>query len=198
MESRAKILGHPAHQMLVVFPLGMLTWSVICDGVAVATGDRAWARGARRALGGGLLAALVAAPFGLVDYLAVPRGTRARRVGAMHGIGNVGVLALFGASYALRHREARGAERGEGEEGASRLPVALSAAGFALSGATAWLGGELVDRLGVGVDPGAHLDADSSLHETAVGRLVDRARGEERPAAPTSVAPTADEPMMAL
>ena len=28
---------------------------------------------------------------------------------------------------------------------------------------TGWLGGELVDRLGVGVDPGAHLDAPSSL-----------------------------------
>jgi hypothetical protein len=29
--------------------------------------------------------------------------------------------------------------------------------------ATAWLGGELVDRLGVGVDDGAHLDASNSL-----------------------------------
>jgi hypothetical protein len=28
---------------------------------------------------------------------------------------------------------------------------------------TGWLGGELVDRLGVGVDDGAHLDAPSSL-----------------------------------
>jgi hypothetical protein len=33
-----------------------------------------------------------------------------------------------------------------------------------LLGAVAgWLGGELVDRLGVGVDDGAHLDAPSSL-----------------------------------
>jgi hypothetical protein len=28
---------------------------------------------------------------------------------------------------------------------------------------TAWLGGELVDRLGVGIDNGAHLDAPNSL-----------------------------------
>jgi uncharacterized membrane protein len=28
---------------------------------------------------------------------------------------------------------------------------------------TGWLGGELVDRLSVGVDPGAHVDAPSSL-----------------------------------
>jgi hypothetical protein len=30
------------------------------------------------------------------------------------------------------------------------------------NGVTAWLGGELVDRLGVGVDPGAHLNAPNS------------------------------------
>jgi hypothetical protein len=29
---------------------------------------------------------------------------------------------------------------------------------------TGWLGGELVDRLGVGVDEDANLDASSSLH----------------------------------
>lgn len=33
----------------------------------------------------------------------------------------------------------------------------------ALALVTGWLGGELVDRLGVGVDNGAHLNAPSSL-----------------------------------
>ena len=32
-----------------------------------------------------------------------------------------------------------------------------------LGSVAGWLGGELVDRLGVGVDDGAHLDAPSSL-----------------------------------
>jgi uncharacterized membrane protein len=41
------------------------------------------------------------------------------------------------------------------------LVLALVGAGLAL--VTGWLGGELVDRLGVGVDDGAHLDAPSSL-----------------------------------
>jgi hypothetical protein len=35
--------------------------------------------------------------------------------------------------------------------------------GAILSLLTGWLGGELVDRLGVGVDDGANLDAPSSL-----------------------------------
>jgi uncharacterized membrane protein len=41
--------------------------------------------------------------------------------------------------------------------------LAASVVAFLLAGATGWLGGELVDRLGVGVDDGAHLDAPNSL-----------------------------------
>jgi hypothetical protein len=39
----------------------------------------------------------------------------------------------------------------------------LSFAGCGLALFTGWLGGELVDRLSVGVDDGAHLNAPSSL-----------------------------------
>ena len=35
--------------------------------------------------------------------------------------------------------------------------------GLGLGGVTGWLGGELVERLGVGVDDGANLNAPSSL-----------------------------------
>ena len=31
MESRAKVLGHPVHQMLIVFPLGLLATAVLFD-----------------------------------------------------------------------------------------------------------------------------------------------------------------------
>ena len=41
--------------------------------------------------------------------------------------------------------------------------------GFFLALVTGWLGGELVDRLGVGVDEGAHVNAPSSLtHRRAI------------------------------
>jgi hypothetical protein len=39
----------------------------------------------------------------------------------------------------------------------------FSFAGFAPAGITGWLGGELVDRLAIGVDNGAHLNAPNSL-----------------------------------
>jgi hypothetical protein len=50
------------------------------------------------------------------------------------------------------------------------LALVLSFAAAVLALGTGWLGGELVDRLGVGVDDGAHLDAPSSLRtRRAVG-----------------------------
>jgi hypothetical protein len=39
----------------------------------------------------------------------------------------------------------------------------LEVAALLLGSVAGWLGGELLDRLGVGVDDGAHLDAPSSL-----------------------------------
>ena len=42
--------------------------------------------------------------------------------------------------------------------------------GLFITAIAAWLGGELVDRLGVGVDDGAHLNAPSSLSGPARAR----------------------------
>lgn len=153
MESRAKVLGHPAHQMLVVFPLGTLGVAPIFDGLAWLSRDPSWSDAARKMIGAGLIAGAVAAPFGLVDWLAVPEGTRARAIGRWHGLGNLAVMGLYGTSLLLRRRGRR----------PGLLAVGASTLGFCLAGVTAWLGGELVDRLGVGVEPDAGLDAPSSL-----------------------------------
>ena len=72
----------------------------------------------------------------------------------MHGVGNVIVVVLFAASWLLRRDNADAPEM---------FAIILSAAGAGLATITGWLGGELVDRLSVGVDDGAHLDAPSSL-----------------------------------
>ncbi|MGH7523185.1 MAG: hypothetical protein ACREK8_02665 [Gemmatimonadales bacterium] len=45
----------------------------------------------------------------------------------------------------------------------SSLAFVLELVGLALAWLTGWLGGELVDRLGVGVDDGANVAAPSSL-----------------------------------
>jgi hypothetical protein len=41
---------------------------------------------------------------------------------------------------------------------------------IAVGGVAAWMGGELVDRLGIGVDEDAHPDASSSLRAGSAAR----------------------------
>jgi uncharacterized membrane protein len=154
MESRAKLLGHPIHQMLIVLPLGVLAMSLVFDLIALVFDRPNLHEAAHPMIAAGVVSGLLAAVFGLIDFLAIPKGTRAKRVGAMHGIGNVVVVVLFAASWLLRR---------DSPADPGTLPIVLSAAGAALAGFTGWLGGELVDRLSVGVDDGAHLDAPSSL-----------------------------------
>jgi uncharacterized membrane protein len=76
MESRAKVLGHPIHQMLIVFPLGLLATSFIFDVVHLVTGNGHWADIAFWMIASGIIGGLVAAIFGLVDYPAPSRSAR--------------------------------------------------------------------------------------------------------------------------
>jgi uncharacterized membrane protein len=169
MESKAKLLGHPVHPMLVVFPLGLLATAVIFDIIALAMGNGAWSGMAFYLIAAGVIGGLAAAVFGLIDWLAIPPGTRAKAIGLWHGAGNVVVVVLFAVSWLLR--------RGSPNE-PTTLALILSFVGVALALVTGWLGGELVDRLGVGMDDGAHLDAPSSLSgRPAREHSTGRARG---------------------
>ena len=161
MEARAKLFGHPIHQMLVVFPLGLLATALFFDLIALANGrHQGLFTAAYYMIAAGVVTGLLAAVFGLIDFLKIPAGTRANRIGRLHGGGNVVVVVLFAASWWLR----RGAPADP-----PMLAIVLAAGGAALATITGWLGGELVDRLGVGVDDGAHLDAPSSLSGQPAG-----------------------------
>jgi uncharacterized membrane protein len=160
MQSKVKFAGHPVHPMLVAFPLGLLTTGVIFDIMFLVSGNAVWTLVSYFMIGAGVIGGLAAALFGWLDWLAIPSGTRAKRIGLWHGLGNVMVLALFGLSWALRR------------ENPVLPPTGAIIAGLVavvLTAMTAWLGGELVDRLGVGVDEGAHLDSPSSLSELPAG-----------------------------
>lgn len=167
MDSKAKVAGHPVHQMLVVFPLGLFATSLIFDIVHLAGGGDTWGYASFYMIAAGIIGGLGAAVFGLVDWLAVPPNTRAKRVGALHGLGNVIVVALFIVSWGIRYADP--ARLGFGA-------FILSVLGVLLALVTGWLGGELVDRLGVGVDEGAHLDAPSSLSHRPAGEHFGPAR----------------------
>lgn len=155
MESHVKFLGHPIHPMLIVFPFGLLSMAFIFDVAYVLSGERGLATFSFWALVAGLIGGLCAAVFGFVDRLAIPPETRAKRIGAMHGIGNLVVVSLFAIGLILRWPHPAYLP-----DVTTMVPTLL---GTLLALFTAWLGGELVYRLRVGVDEGADLDASKSM-----------------------------------
>lgn len=154
MESRARVLGHAIHPMMIVFPLGLLSTGVVFDVIYLFWGNPTFATVAHYMIAAGIVGGFLAAPPGWIDWFAIPAGTRAKRVGLMHGLGNNVVLLLFIGSWWLRR---------DAPESPEMLAYILSFAGAGLALLTGWLGGELVERLGVSVDEGAHLDAPNSL-----------------------------------
>ncbi len=154
MESKAKFLGHAIHPILIVFPLGLLATGVVFDVIYLIWGNSDMAAVAYWMITAGLVGGLIAAPFGWIDWFGIPSGTRAKTIGLMHGLGNVTALLLFAGSWWLRSDVPTRPET---------LASVLSFLGAAMAGFGGWLGGELVERLGVGVHDGAHLDAPSSL-----------------------------------
>src|SRR5690348_4637415 len=102
MHARAKILGHPIHPMLIVFPLGLLGGSIVFDIAYLVSKNGKWAEIAFWMIPVGVIGGLIAAVFGLIDLLAIPPGTRAKAVGIWHGVGNVAVVVLFVVGWFVR------------------------------------------------------------------------------------------------
>lgn len=168
MESRLKLLGHPVHPMLVMFPVALFATGVIFDVVDTVGGPDFLGEVAYWNIAVGLIGGLLAAAAGTFDLLAIPTGTRAKRVALTHALTNVAVILLFAAVWAVRLNADTRAAGG--------ALVAIEVVALAGLGVSAWLGGELVDRLGVGVDREADLDASSSLRAPAAAQRIGEVR----------------------
>jgi uncharacterized membrane protein len=155
MNGPVKILRHPVHPMLVVFPLGLLATSFIFDLIAKLTGNQGLYGVSYWMIAAGIIGGLLAAIFGFMDWTGIRSDTRAKRIGAYHGLGNLAIVILFALSWWMRSNDA------------NRVPGAveftLSLLGFLLALVTGWLGGELVYRLGQAVEEGANDNAPNSL-----------------------------------
>jgi uncharacterized membrane protein len=149
MSSPASIKGHPIHSILVAFPIGLWTFSLVSDLVyKLGLGDESWARTALFSLGGGIVGALLAAVPGLIDLLSIT-DPRVKRIGIFHMSVNLVAVAVFSVSFLMRWNGIPGATG----------PIALSAVGVGLLLVAGWLGGELVYRHGVSVDVKPGTDA---------------------------------------
>ena len=128
-------MGHPAHPMLTDVPIGAWTSALALDFL----GGPAGANGADTLIGIGVLAALPTAVTGLSE-LADLGTEHERAIAGAHAIGNTAAVALYAASYAAR------------KAGMRTMGIGLSTAGAGVMLASAFLGGHLSFRRGIGVD----------------------------------------------
>lgn len=157
MKSKVVVAGHSLHAMLIVFPLGLLTTSVVWDICRLTANRQTWGVISFWTIVAGVIGALLAAVPGFIDWLGIPDDSRAKRIGLYHMVLNLMVVGLFVVSLAARWK----APGGYGDAGFSRMVWGWL--GVAIAVVSSWLGGELVERLGIGVHENANPDAPSSL-----------------------------------
>ncbi|HEX8598014.1 MAG TPA: non-heme iron oxygenase ferredoxin subunit [Chloroflexia bacterium] len=160
-------LGHPLHPVITDVPVGAWTMTQLLDLISLMRGDDPGLDAAADiTLGAGIVAALGAAVTGLADWSDV--GGSHRRMGLAHALLNMGGLTLNVASLALR-------AGGKKNRGVAR---SLSAGGYVLNAAAAYVAGELVYNLGQAVNRDAWVDGPNkftdvaSLEELREGEMV--------------------------
>lgn len=110
---QGKWLGHPLHPAIVHVPIG--AWIVACVlDVVTAAG---WTHGGPRRLAlyctaVGLLAALVAIPPGLADWLPIKKDKPAKKLGLYHMLLNVAAMVVWGINFWLRLATERAVDTG--------------------------------------------------------------------------------------
>lgn len=135
MESRFKLVGHPLHPMIVPLPLMAFPASLLFDSLYLLTRDDRWRRLAFWHIAAGVIGGLAAAAPGLVDWLAIPPSSPAKKVG---------LVGLYGAHLVERKRQEARFQESPG--------LRAGIIGNAILNISAWLGGELVYRHSIGVE----------------------------------------------
>lgn len=144
MRSPASIANHPIHPMLVVFPIALWIFSLVCDLVALNVSTSAiWFTVAFYTMVGRLIGALAAAVPGLIDLLYYQGGLPpVKKIALTHMTINLTAVVLYSVNVWLRE---------SGQENMT-IPVLLSIVGVCLIAVSGWLGGQMVHVYGVGVE----------------------------------------------
>lgn len=138
-----RIRLHELHPSLVHFPLVLLPASLLLDALGCALDRRSLRRAGARLMPVAAASAAATAAAGLAAERAVQVPPAARPVLTTHRNLNLALVGLAAALAVVRSRRER--------PGVGYLAAGL--AGVAAMGYTAWLGGHMVYRHGVGVEP---------------------------------------------
>jgi uncharacterized membrane protein len=161
MASKASILGHPIHPMIIPFPFALWTFSLVADVIYIWFDKNQWGVVAFYTLAAGLLGGVVAAIPGMIDWLAI-KDREVARIANWHARLNIVALIIFGVDFYLRWRN-----KGQIYQEGISLPFILSLLGVILISISGWLGGDLSYKHGVGVAP----QHDTPEEETAKVRF---------------------------
>ena len=181
----AGLYGHPTHPVLVTLPIGAWTSSLVFDLASRRSSDQVtFAKGSQWLIGLGAGGAMVAAVPGFLDYLTIPKGTKAKAVALTHLALNVGVSAAYAANLRWRQSSAP-------KDGVADGPLLLSAASLAALGVSGFLGGKLAHTYGVRV-------ADEATQAAAFQTRPDLRDqgGTEQPPGTSGEAIATDRPAM--
>lgn len=153
MYTKARIAGHPIHAMLVALPIGGFVLTVGALLGYLGTNDLFYYRAAMVANVAGVATALIAALFGAIDLLALPRSA-ARTTGFRHAGFALLTVGFFAASAGLLWHgwTARMMVYGVYQLDAT-IPLALQLMGLLTLVIVGSLGWELVQTHHVGVVP---------------------------------------------
>ena len=133
--------------MLIPFPIALWSFSLVSDLIYLWRGNGIWHEWiAFYTLLAGIIGAVLAAIFGIIDWLSL-KDSAVVRIANWHARLNVIALLIFAASFYLR--TAGGSRM---VNGSITIPLLLSVVGVLLISVSGYLGGELVFRHGVAVD----------------------------------------------
>ena len=148
MASPASIGGHPVHPILIPFPIALWVFSLVADIIFLWRGNPVWKNYiAFYTLLAGIIGAAAAAVPGIIDWLSLTDKSVVK-IANWHARLNVIALLVFAASFYLRTTKGSSMV-----SGSYTIPVAISVLGVILISISGWLGGELVFRHAVAVEP---------------------------------------------
>ncbi len=139
-----RLFGHPAHVMLVHFPLALLGTSLLWDGVALLSGDATFWAISFWCMAAGLAASIPTAVAGFVDYAAIEKDSPAEPTATRHMLFMLASVSAYVGSVVVR----RGPSPPSG--GVLAAALLLEAVGALLLFVGAHHGGELVYGYGIG------------------------------------------------